>query len=37
VQRVTGYDTVMPYFAVERTYIPNVARIADAVRDTLKA
>jgi 2-oxoisovalerate dehydrogenase E1 component beta subunit len=37
VQRVTGYDTVMPYFAVERSYIPSVARIADAVRDTLKA
>jgi 2-oxoisovalerate dehydrogenase E1 component beta subunit len=37
VQRVTGYDTVMPYFALERAYIPSVARIADAVRDTLKA
>jgi len=37
VQRVTGYDTVMPYFAVERAYIPGVARIADAVRETLKA
>ena len=37
VQRVTGYDTVMPYFAMERSYIPDVARIADAVRETLKA
>jgi pyruvate dehydrogenase E1 component beta subunit len=37
VQRVTGYDTVMPYFAMERAYIPGVARIADAVRDTLRA
>jgi pyruvate dehydrogenase E1 component beta subunit len=37
VQRVTGYDTVMPYFALERAYIPSVARIADAVRDTLRA
>jgi pyruvate dehydrogenase E1 component beta subunit len=37
VQRVTGYDTVMPYFALERTYIPSVARIVDAVRETLKA
>jgi pyruvate dehydrogenase E1 component beta subunit len=37
VQRVTGYDTVMPYFALERAYIPSVARIVDAVRDTLKA
>jgi 2-oxoisovalerate dehydrogenase E1 component beta subunit len=37
VQRVTGYDTVMPYFAMERAYIPNVARIVDAVRMTMKA
>jgi len=37
VQRVTGYDTVMPYFAMERSYIPDVARIVDAVRETLKA
>lgn len=37
IQRVTGYDTVMPYFATERAYIPGVARIADAVRETLKA
>jgi 2-oxoisovalerate dehydrogenase E1 component beta subunit len=36
IQRVTGYDTVMPYFALERAYIPSVERIADAVRDTLK-
>ncbi len=37
VQRVTGYDTVMPYFAMERAYIPGVARIVDAVRATVKA
>ncbi|MDQ2641451.1 MAG: alpha-ketoacid dehydrogenase subunit beta [Pseudomonadota bacterium] len=37
IQRVTGYDTVMPYFAMERAYIPSVERIADAVRDTLQA
>jgi 2-oxoisovalerate dehydrogenase E1 component beta subunit len=36
IQRVTGYDTVMPYFALERAYIPSVERITDAVRDTLK-
>ena len=36
VVRVTGYDTVMPYFAQERAYIPSVARIADAVRQTLQ-
>jgi 2-oxoisovalerate dehydrogenase E1 component beta subunit len=37
VRRVTGYDTVMPYFATERRYIPSVARIVDAVRQTMKA
>jgi pyruvate dehydrogenase E1 component beta subunit len=37
VQRVAGYDTVMPYFAMERAYIPSVARIVDAVRTTMKA
>ncbi len=37
VQRVAGYDTVMPYFAMERSYIPGVARIIDTVRSTMKA
>jgi pyruvate dehydrogenase E1 component beta subunit len=37
VQRVAGYDTVMPYFAMERSYIPSVARIIDTVRSTMKA
>ncbi|MET0281292.1 MAG: alpha-ketoacid dehydrogenase subunit beta [Steroidobacteraceae bacterium] len=36
IQRVAGYDTVMPYFAMERAYIPSVARIVDAVRTTMK-
>lgn len=31
VQRVTGYDTVMPYFKKENLYIPTVDRICDAV------
>lgn len=35
VRRVTGYDTVMPLFKLEHAYIPGVARIIDAVRDTL--
>jgi 2-oxoisovalerate dehydrogenase E1 component beta subunit len=35
IRRVTGYDTVMPLFKLEYDYIPSVARIADAVRDTL--
>ena len=37
VQRVAGYDTVMPYFAMERAYMPSVARIVDTVRSTVKA
>jgi pyruvate dehydrogenase E1 component beta subunit len=36
VQRVAGYDTVMPYFAMERAYIPSVARIVDAARATMR-
>jgi 2-oxoisovalerate dehydrogenase E1 component beta subunit len=32
IVRVTGYDTVMPYFSLERAYIPSVTRIVDAVR-----
>jgi len=31
VQRVTGYDTVMPYFQLEKFYIPSVTRIKDCV------
>ncbi len=31
VQRVTGYDTVMPYFQLEKFYIPSVTRIKDSV------
>jgi pyruvate dehydrogenase E1 component beta subunit len=35
IQRVTGYDTVMPLFRLEYDYIPSVARIMDAVRSTI--
>lgn len=31
VVRVTGYDVVMPYFQLEKFYIPSVSRIKDAV------
>lgn len=31
VQRVTGYDTIMPYYQLEQHYMPNEARILDAV------
>ena len=35
IKRVTGYDTIMPLARLEYDYIPNTARIMDAVRETL--
>jgi pyruvate dehydrogenase E1 component beta subunit len=35
IQRVTGYDTVMPLYRLENEYLPSVPRIIDAVRATL--
>ncbi|RQS74888.1 alpha-ketoacid dehydrogenase subunit beta [Burkholderia sp. Bp8963] len=37
VQRVTGYDVVVPLFRLESQYLPSVERIVDAVRKTLDA
>ncbi|MES2007406.1 MAG: alpha-ketoacid dehydrogenase subunit beta [Pseudomonadota bacterium] len=37
VQRVTGYDTVVPMARLEYTYLPSVARIADAARKAMAA
>jgi len=34
IQRVTGYDTIMPLARLEYDYIPSVARIVEAVRAT---
>lgn len=36
VQRVTGYDTTMPYFKLEKHYIPSEKRIIDAVKQTME-
>ncbi len=36
IQRVTGYDTVMPLFRTEWEYMPSVARIVDAVHTTME-
>ncbi|MCD6046094.1 MAG: pdhB 1 [Gammaproteobacteria bacterium] len=36
IQRVTGYDTTMPYFKLENSYIPSVAQIIHAVNLTLE-
>jgi 2-oxoisovalerate dehydrogenase E1 component beta subunit len=35
IQRVTGYDVIVPLARLEHDYIPSVARILDAVRATL--
>ena len=35
IQRVAGFDTIMPLFRLERDYIPSVQRIVDAVQLTL--
>lgn len=36
VQRVTGYDIVMPYFQLEKHYIPSVKRIKDSVMSIME-
>lgn len=36
VLRVTGYDTVMPYFQLEKQYIPSVARITNSVMSLME-
>ena len=36
IQRVTGFDTVMPLYRLENEYIPSIARIVDAVKATME-
>jgi 2-oxoisovalerate dehydrogenase E1 component beta subunit len=35
VERITGYDTMMPYPRIEAYYIPNVERVVAAARRTM--
>jgi len=35
VQRVTGFDTVMPYYKLEGQYLPDASRITSSIRDCL--
>jgi 2-oxoisovalerate dehydrogenase E1 component beta subunit len=35
IRRVTGYDVVMPLFRREMDYMPSVAKITDAIRESL--
>ncbi len=37
VERVTGYDVVVPLFRLEAQYMPSVARIVSAAKKTLEA
>ncbi|MCC5868306.1 MAG: alpha-ketoacid dehydrogenase subunit beta [Gammaproteobacteria bacterium] len=36
IQRVTGYDTIMPLFRLEMEYMPGVERVISGIRATLK-
>src|SRR5690606_16032921 len=36
IRRVTGYDVVMPLFRREMDYMPSVAKILDAIQETLE-
>ena len=37
IERVTGFDTVMPLPKLERDYLPGVGRIVAALRRTLES
>lgn len=36
VKRVTGYDTVMPYYQLEKKYMPTAARILAVAKEVLE-
>ena len=35
VQRVTGFDTVMPFYKLENAYLPDASRITASIKDCL--
>jgi len=35
IQRVTGYDTQMPYYQLESYYLPNPSRVTEAILKTM--
>ena len=35
VQRVCGFDTIMPYYKLEPEYLPDAERIGKAIAETL--
>jgi pyruvate dehydrogenase E1 component beta subunit len=36
VRRVTGFDTIIPYFSNELTYLPDAGRVVDAALETVR-
>jgi pyruvate dehydrogenase E1 component beta subunit len=36
VKRVTGFDTIIPYFANEKTYLPDARRVVAATMETVR-
>lgn len=36
IRRVTGYDTIIPFFANEGNYIPDVGRVLNAALETVR-
>ncbi len=36
VRRVTGFDTIIPYFANEMTYLPDSGRVVRAALETVR-
>ncbi len=36
VQRVAGFDTVMPYYKLEKQYLPDAQRISRSIEDCLR-
>ncbi len=36
VQRITGYDVVMPYFQLEKNYLPSILRIKESVMSLME-
>jgi len=37
IQRVTGYDAVMPYYKLEDHYMPSISRIVNTVKKIMEA
>ncbi len=35
IERVTGYDTIIPYYQLENDYLPSVSRVVKAMERTL--